>query len=80
MGKREVRTVELTAKKWKLLILLGYLFSFGAVFGFVAGLIVESEGVVLTSPVFIMGALVVILLIGIVCLLVGWIGRWWYHA
>ena len=83
MGKREVRTVELTAKKWKVLILVGDILFYGAITLMVAA-VVALEVLALAVPDR-WGMVVVIIFIvagplGALCMVIGRIGRWWYHA
>lgn len=59
-------TIQQTAKKFKLLILLGVI---GILFGFMFVFSPETQG---------LGG--VLLFVGLVCLLWGKIGRWWHHA
>lgn len=75
---RTVQTVEATAKKWKLIILIGVLFLLAG-FG---GCAVSCSEAVNKQPVDPVSAalMAVVLPIGVVIYLIGRIGKWWNHG
>jgi len=71
--------VELTAKRWKAVMLLGILVAvtFGALAGFAALMIEPSPGSVESIPILVCAALSAV---GVAIYVLGRIAAWWHHG